>query len=199
MPATIPQGWMMVGDRLKPTLDTALEAVRTLLIFAGEDPGRDGLKDTPKRVTKALLEMTDGYSQDPKKILSTVFDVSYDEIIIVKDIPFTSLCEHHMLVFSGTVDVGYLPGKVVGLSKIARLVDCFSKRLQIQERLTKQIETSLSECLEAKGVAVVVKANHSCMSCRGVQKPGSVMVTSAMSGVFRDKPEARAEFLDLCQ
>ena len=195
----IPPGWYMVGDRLVPSKETAEDAVRVLLAYAGEDPKRDGLLETPARVAKALIEMTCGYSERPGKILSKVFDEPYDEVIVVRDIPFTSLCEHHLLVFEGTVDVGYLPGKVVGLSKLARLVDCFSRRLQIQERLTKQIEEAVRIHLYARGVAVVVKATHSCMSCRGVRKPGASMVTSSMSGVFRDKPEARAEFLSLCK
>lgn len=186
-------------DRLKPAPAMVEEAVRILLRSVGENPDRDGLKETPKRVVKALAEMTAGYLEKPEEILSKCFDEPYDEVIVVRDIPFTSMCEHHMLPFIGTVDVGYLPGKVVGLSKIARLVDCFSRRLQIQERLTKEIQDAITKHLLAKGVAVVVKATHSCMSCRGVRKPGAEMVTSAMSGCFRDNSSARAEFLSLCK
>lgn len=175
------------------------DAVVRLLEFIGENPKREGLVETPGRVTRAYKEMTSGYQEDPKQILSKVFDEQYDEVVILKGCPFTSLCEHHLLSFTGTVDVGYLPGKVVGLSKLARLVECFSKRLQVQERMTKQIADALSEHLQARGVAVVVKANHSCMACRGVKKPGTLMITSSMLGAFRDKPEARAEFLNLCR
>jgi GTP cyclohydrolase I len=174
------------------------DAVTRLLQYLGEDVTRQGLVETPKRVCKALREMTVGYSESPEKILGTVFEQDYDEVVICRGIPFTSLCEHHMLPFTGTADVGYLPGKVVGLSKLARLVDCFSRRLQMQERLTKQIADALMQYLEAKGAAVVVRGQHACMSCRGVRKPGADMVTSVMLGVFRDKPEARAEFLSLC-
>lgn len=195
----IPPGHYVLGGRLVPSKETAEEAVRTLLRYIGEDPERNGLLETPARVARALVEMTTGYNEKPDKILAKVFDEPYDEIIVVRDIPFTSICEHHMLVFEGTVDIGYLPGQVVGLSKLARLVDCFSRRLQIQERMTKQIEEAIRTHLYAKGVAVVVKATHSCMSCRGVRKPGASMVTSAMTGVFRDKPEARSEFLSLCK
>ena len=172
--------------------------IRELLSRLGEDVTRDGLLETPMRVWKALREMTDGYRQDPKEILGKVFDDTLDQVIIVRSIPFTSLCEHHLLPFMGSVDIGYLSlGKVVGLSKLARLVDCFAKRLQIQERLTKQIAEAIKEHLGAPGVAVIVRAEHSCTACRGVRKPGVEMITSEMLGVFREKPEARAEFLAL--
>lgn len=175
------------------------DSVIRLLESIGEDPKRDGLRETPARVVRSLREMTVGYQQSAKEILSKVFDESHDEVVILKDIPFTSLCEHHLLPFTGTVDIGYIPGKLVGLSKLARLVDCFSQRLQLQERLTRQIAEAIDQHLEAKGTAVVVKARHGCMSCRGVRKPGSEMVTSAMLKVFRDNPTARAEFLHLCK
>lgn len=180
----------------------AEDAVRLLLRYIGQDPERAGIKDTPPRVVKALVEMTRGYQDDPEKILARTFDEQYDEVIIVRGIPFTSLCEHHLLSFTGVVDLGYLPqenGPVVGLSKLARLVDCFGCRLQVQERLTKEIADAIEKYLNARGVAVVVRAQHSCMSCRGVRKPGAEMVTSVMRGVFRDNPEARQEFLALCQ
>lgn len=174
------------------------DAVVRLLQGIGEDPTRDGLKGTPGRVVRALREMTSGYAVDPKEVLSTCFEQYYDEMVILRGIEFASMCEHHMLPFVGEVDVGYVPGKVVGLSKLARLVDCFAKRLQIQERMTLQIAEAIREHLDAKGVAVVVRARHSCMGCRGVKKPGAEMVTSAMLGVLREKSEARAEFLALC-
>lgn len=205
--------------RIVPSISEAEEAVKTLLLYIGENPERDGLKETPKRVVRALREMTRGYyDQGPEVILSKVFDQSYDEVIVVRNIPFVSLCEHHMLPYNGTVDIGYLPGassshrrspppdlpssevhtRVVGLSKLARLVDYYSKRLTIQERLTQQIAQSIAGNLHAQGVGVIIRAQHSCMSCRGVTKPGSEMVTSCMLGVFRTKPEARAELLSLC-
>lgn len=195
-----PMGYVYIGDRLVPTQGTVEQAIKTLLLHIGEDPERNGVKDTPLRVSRALREMTQGYQEDPKEILSRVFEETYDEVVVVKDIPFASLCEHHMLPFVGTADIGYLPdGKVVGLSKLARLVDCFAKRLQIQEKMTRQIADAIKEHLNAKGVAVVVRATHECMACRGVRKPGVIMVTSVMLGVFRDKPEARQEFLNLCK
>lgn len=195
----VPESHYGVDGRLIPGHGIAEEAVKTLLRLVGEDPDRDGLQGTPDRVCRALREMTEGYHQDPALILSRVFEESYDEVVIVRAIPFTSLCEHHLLPFLGTVDIGYLPGKVVGLSKLARLVDCFSKRLQIQERLTQQIAGAIQQYLEAKGTAVVVRAEHACMACRGVKKPGAEMVTSSMLGVFRDEAEIRAEFLALCK
>jgi len=187
------------SDLSIPSETDAREAVATLLRYLEEDISRDGLKETPDRVLRSLREMTSGYRQSPEVILSRVFEGDgYDEIVILRDIPFTSLCEHHLLAFSGVVDVGYLPSdKVVGLSRLARLVDCFSHRLQVQERLTKQIADAIREHLSTKGVAVVVRAEHSCMSCRGVRKPGSQMITSVMTGVFRDIPAARQEFLAL--
>lgn len=186
--------WETARDESAPTSN-----VRRILQYIGEDPNRDGLKETPHRVVKALKEMTGGYKEKPEDILSKTFDEPYDEVVISSGIPFTSLCEHHMLPFSGTADVGYIPGKVVGLSKLARLVDCFARRLQIQEKMTRQIADSIQTALQARGVAVVIKAEHSCMACRGVKKSGTKMVTSAMLGAFRDKPEARQEFLALCQ
>lgn len=195
----IPEGHYKAGNKLRPGQAAVEDAVKTLLLHMGEDPSRDGLKDTPARVARAWTEMTRGYSQDPEIVLGTVFEEPYDEVVILRGITFSSICEHHLLPFVGSVDIGYLPGKVVGLSKLARLVDCFALRLQIQERLTRQIADAINEHLSARGVAVVVKSKHSCMACRGVKKPEAEMITSAMLGVFRDRPEARTEFLALCE
>ncbi len=173
------------------------EAVKTLLTMIGENPDREGLVKTPERVCKALNEMTAGYALDPVGILSTTFGESYDEMVVIKEYPFVSLCEHHMLPFSGIAKVGYVPGdRVVGLSKLGRLVDCFARRLQIQERLTKQIGEALDEVLAPRGAAAVLTATHQCMAYRGVNK-SAVMVTSYLSGFFRDDPKARSEFLSL--
>lgn len=194
-------GYYFVGQeqRAMPYIETAEEAVRCLIRLMGQDPDIPGLLETPRRVVRALGEMTKGYNSDPAHILQKTFEDDHDQIIILRGIPFTSMCEHHLLPFSGTADVGYLPGKVVGLSKLARLVDCFACRLQMQERMTREIADSIMTHLIAKGVAVVVKAMHSCMACRGVKKPGAEMVTSRMLGIFRDEASARSEFLDLCR
>lgn len=194
-----PTGCMLVDGKAVPFQTTAEDAVRTLIQWMGQDPDEAGLKETPNRVVRALTEMTKGYREDPKAILSKTFEVDCDEIIVLKKIPFTSMCEHHLLPFSGEVDIGYLPGRVVGLSKLARLVDCYAQRLQMQERMTRQIAKALDEHLGAKGVAVVCRAAHSCMGCRGVKKPGAKMVTSVMLGFFRDNAPARQEFLELCR
>lgn len=172
--------------------------VRALLRFMGEDPGREGLVGTPDRVLRAWTEMTAGYRMDPAEILSRTFDVRSDEMVIVKGIQFFSTCEHHLLGFSGTAAVGYLPaGRVVGLSKIPRLVECFARRLQVQERMTEQIAGAMREHLETRGVAVVIEAKHSCMGCRGVKQGGASMITSSMLGSFRTDSGARSEFLGL--
>lgn len=176
------------------------DAVVRLLSYVGEDPTRPGLVDTPARVLRSWAELTAGYHDDPAAILARRFPDSYDEMVIVRGVDFTSLCEHHVLAFTGTATVGYLPAPdqgVVGLSKLARLVDCFARRLQVQERLTMQIADAIEQHLAPLGVGVVVAATHSCMACRGVRKPGAEMVTSAMRGALRDHPEARAEFLTL--
>jgi GTP cyclohydrolase I len=171
------------------------DAVTRIIEWVGEDPTREGLIDTPKRVAKAYRELTEGYDHDPAQILSTVFDEPCDQMVILDRIDFTSLCEHHLLPFIGTVSIGYVPdGKVVGLSKLARIVDCYARRFQIQERLTNQVAQALQDHLNPAGVAVIVRAHHSCMSLRGVRKANGQMVTSAMLGVFRTSPEARAEF-----
>ena len=186
-----------------PILDFASEAaaekaVVILLRFIGEDPQRDGLADTPARVGKAWREMTAGYDEDPAEILSRTFDETSDEMIVLRGISFYSTCEHHLLPFYGEASVGYLPGKVVGISKLARLVNCFARRLQIQERMTHQIAESIERHLGAKGVGVVLRAHHLCMGCRGVKQEETEMVTSAMLGKLRSEATTRAEFLRLC-
>lgn len=171
--------------------------VASILTHLGEDLGRDGLSDTPARVARALREMTEGYHQDPAAILATTFGVAYDEMVVVRDIEFWSLCEHHLLPFHGTATVGYLPGeRVVGLSKIGRLVQCFARRLQVQERMTQEIAEAMNTHLEPAGVGVVLRASHSCMAMRGIRLGGE-MVTSAMLGKFRDDGKVRSEFLNL--
>jgi GTP cyclohydrolase I len=175
------------------------DLIRDVLVAIGEDPDREGLKDTPKRVVKSWADLYGGYHQKPADILSTVFeDGACDEMVILKGIPFSSMCEHHMLPFIGVAHVGYLPaGRVVGLSKLARLTDCFAKRLQIQEKMTAQIADAIEAHLKPRGTAVVIEAHHQCMSCRGIKKQGTVMVTSAMRGTFREDAAARAEVLSL--
>jgi GTP cyclohydrolase I len=176
----------------------AEHAVTTLLRLIGEDPQRDGLLETPGRVVKALLEMTAGYGEAPAEILSKTFAEHSDELIVLRGIDFHSICEHHLLPFQGVAHVGYLPGKVVGISKLARLVHCFARRLQIQERMTQQIASAVETHLEARGVGVIVSAHHLCMGCRGVKLPATQLVTSAMLGTLRNSAETRSEFLRLC-
>ena len=172
-------------------------AIRTLLAELGEDPDREGLAGTPDRVRRMYAELTDGYRTDPETLLNdAAFDVDYDEMVVVRDIEFYSLCEHHLLPFFGRAHVGYLPsGRVIGLSKIPRAVDMFAHRLQVQERLTQQVATFLMERLEPKGVACVIEATHLCTVMRGVRKQEATMVTSAMLGTFRRDAKTRAEFL----
>ena len=174
------------------------DGIVRLIEYVGEDPTREGLVDTPKRVLKAFKEMTDGYNQNPETILGTTFNIgTIDEMIVVRNIEFVSLCEHHLLPFTGTATVAYVPGdRVVGLSKLARLVDCFSRRFQVQERLTQQITKAMDDVLSPMGSACVIEAAHSCMGCRGVRKPGARMITSSLTGVFRQH-EVRAELLAL--
>ncbi len=184
----------------KPRIEDQIpDLIESLLVELGEDPERQGLRATPTRVSKALRQLTDGYGVRPEDVIAgAVFDQDYDEMVLVKDIPFYSLCEHHMLPFFGRCHVGYLPkGKVVGLSKIPRLVGVFAHRLQLQERLTKDIAEALNSTLLPKGVGVVLEARHLCMEMRGVEKPGGQMITSCMLGTFRRDPRTRAEFLDL--
>lgn len=173
--------------------------VKAILLAIGDNPEREGLLDTPKRVVKSWKELYGGYGQNPAEILSTVFeDGACEEMVVLKDIEFQSTCEHHMLPFIGKAHVAYIPnGKVVGLSKLARLVDCFAKRLQIQEKMTKEIAESIETHLKPLGTAVVVEAHHQCMSCRGVKKQGTTMITSAMRGLYMERPEVRAEFMGL--
>jgi GTP cyclohydrolase I len=175
------------------------DIIRRLLAELGEDPSREGLRDTPKRVEKSLQFLTSGYSADVDSVLNNaLFTVDYNEMVIVKDIDFYSLCEHHLLPFFGKCHIAYIPqGRVIGLSKIPRLVDIFARRLQIQERLTSQIADTVLAKVQPMGVAVVMEASHLCMSMRGVEKQNSVAVTSAMLGVFREDARTRSEFLEL--
>jgi GTP cyclohydrolase I len=188
---------------MRPAADeneTALtNAYREIIEHIGEDPQRDGLKRTPERMAKSIQFLTRGYDEDPAQLLrGALFEVDYDEMVIVKDIEMFSLCEHHMLPFFGKVHVAYLPkGKVIGLSKIPRLVDTFARRLQVQERLTKQIAETIQEAIHPIGVGVVIEARHLCMMMRGVEKQHSATVTSSMSGAFREEQQTREEFLSL--
>jgi len=186
----------------RPDAQAAKAAIRTLLRFIGEDPDRDGLGSTPSRIIRAMGELLGGYEEDPRVLLGKSFQVtvgSYDQMIICKDIDFVSFCEHHCLPFVGKAHIAYIPsgGRVVGLSKLARLVDVYAKRLQIQERLTKQIAQALEESLRPQGVAVLLEAQHQCMSSRGVKKVNALMVTSELVGSFLLDPRTRDEFLRL--
>ena len=178
-----------------------IEEIRSILSKIGEDPTRDGLVNTPKRVDRAFRFLTSGYRLDPDELLNkALFDVSYDEMVIVRNIEVFSLCEHHLLPFFGKAHVGYIPnGRVIGLSKIPRLVDMFARRLQVQERLTTQIAETISEKIKPRGVAVVIEAQHLCMIMRGVEKQNSVAVTSSMLGVFKENQNTRNEFLNLAR
>jgi GTP cyclohydrolase I len=171
-------------------------AVRQILLETGEDPDRDGLRDTPARVRRMYAELTAGYQVDPDRLVNrAIFDVDYSEMVVVKDIPFYSLCEHHLLPFFGQAAVAYIPeGRVIGLSKIPRIVEMYARRLQIQERMTKQIADFLMERLAPKGVGVVIEASHLCAVMRGVRKPGTIMTTSHVLGLFRSADRTRAEF-----
>ncbi len=174
------------------------KAVREILIAVGEDPDREGLLETPSRVARMYAEVFSGLHKDPSNHLKKVFTEKYDEVVLVRDIEFCSMCEHHLLPFTGKAHIGYLPdGKVVGLSKLGRVVEEVSRRPQVQERMTETIADMIEEELSARGVAVVLEATHSCMTMRGVRKPGSLCMTSAMRGVFRDNLSSRAEVLGL--
>ena len=187
-------------DNKKPTREEAEAAVRTMLAWTGDNPDREGLVETPKRVVRAYEQFFAGYEMDPKEVLSKVFEEveGYDEMVIVKDIRVESHCEHHSVPILGKAHVGYLPNKrIVGISKLARVVDIFGKRLQTQEVMTAQIANVINEVLEPKGVAVVMNAKHQCMTTRGVHKPESSTITSTMLGAFRENPDTRAEFMNL--
>jgi len=182
----------------RPSREEAEEAVRTLLRWAGDDPGREGLQGTPDRVVRAYEEFFSGYLEDPIEILQRTFEEveGYDEMVLLRDIRFESHCEHHMAPIIGRAHIGYLPKhRVVGISKLARIVEVYARRLQIQEKMTAQIANTLQEVLQPYGVAVVIEASHQCMTTRGVHKPGTSMVTSRMLGEFRDNPSTRREFM----
>ncbi|HUU17549.1 MAG TPA: GTP cyclohydrolase I FolE [Sedimentisphaerales bacterium] len=181
------------------TIDTERikKAVKEILLAVGEDTEREGLKKTPERVARMYAELLGGMHEDPKKHLS-IFSENYDEIVLLRDVPFYSICEHHLMPFIGSANVAYLPsGTVLGVSKLARVVDCFARRLQTQERLTYKIADFIMNSLKPQGVAVVLEASHSCMTIRGIKKPGSVMVTSALRGIFKRDPRSRNEILSL--
>jgi GTP cyclohydrolase IA len=191
-------------DAAPPAASSAVDqerirrAVREILAAVGEDPDREGLLETPARVARMYAELFSGLHEDPRVHLKKVFTEKYDEVVLVKDISFNSMCEHHMLPFLGKAHIGYIPdGKVLGLSKLARVVDVVSRRPQVQERMTETIADLMVEELSPKGVAVVVEASHSCMTIRGIRKPGSICVTSAMRGIFRSHLSSRSEIMTL--
>ena len=188
----------MNSSSKKVDLEAIKAAVKTILTAVGEDPDRPGLKETPRRVAKMYEEMFSGLFSNPERHLEVVFPVQYDEMVLVKDILFTSMCEHHLLPFNGVAHVAYIPdGQVTGLSKIARVVDEVARRPQVQERMTQTIAEMVDKHLNTQGVAVVISAEHSCMAIRGIKKPGSTTVTSAVRGAFKDNQSTRAEFMSL--
>jgi GTP cyclohydrolase I len=198
----LPQELRHAASPARPTREEAEAAVRTLLLWAGDDPDREGLVGTPDRVVRSYEEFFAGYAQDPVEILQRTFEETdgYDEMVLLRDIRLESHCEHHMVPIIGKVHVAYLPDhRVVGISKLARVVEVFAKRLQIQEKLTSQIANAVNEVLQPKGVAVVIEAAHECMTTRGVHKAGVTMVTSRMLGEFRNNPATRREFMTLIQ
>jgi GTP cyclohydrolase IA len=193
-----------MSNGLPPEIDQPRieKAVREILLAIGEDPERDGLTDTPARVARAYAEQFAGLRQRPEDVLTKVFDADHDEIVLVRDIELYSTCEHHLVPFFGVAHIGYIPnekGQITGLSKLARLVDLYARRPQVQERMTSQIANALESVLEPRGVIVVIEAEHLCMSMRGVRKPGARTVTSAVRGVFRDSARTRAEAMSLVQ
>ena len=187
-------------DKGKTSVDTKRieKAVREILLAVGEDVEREGLKKTPERVARMYTELLAGMQKDPEKHLRSVFTENYEEIVLLRGVPFYSICEHHLMPFIGQAHVAYLPsGRILGISKLARIVDCFARRLQAQERLTYQIADFIMNKLKPHGVAVVLEASHSCMTIRGIKKPGSVMVTSALRGIFKRDPRSRSEIMSL--
>jgi len=199
-PSSLDRSQPVPSPRTPQSRARAEEAVRELLRWAGDDPAREGLVDTPGRVVRAFEEYFSGYLEDPAAHLSRTFEEvgGYDEVVLLKDIPFHSHCEHHMAPIIGKAHVGYLPAsRVVGISKLARVVKGFARRLQVQERLTAEIANCIAEHLQPQGVAVVIEATHACMTCRGVETPGVTMTTSRMMGVFRDDEKARQEIVKL--
>ena len=190
----------VLNGRTRPSKEEAEAAVRTLIEWAGDDPDREGLKETPDRVARAYQEFFAGYNEDPIALLSTTFEetADYDEMIVLRDIRLESHCEHHLVPIIGKAHIGYLPAeRVVGISKLGRLIDAYAKRMQIQETLTSQIANTLYEVLRPRGVGIVIEAAHQCMTTRGVHKPGVKMVTSRMLGSFRDDLTVRQQFLDM--
>lgn len=187
-------------DKGKKKVDTKKieKAVREILLAVGEDIEREGLKKTPERVAKMYSELLGGMQEKPERHLRSVFIENYEEIVLLREVPFYSICEHHLMPFIGHAHVAYLPsGRILGISKLARIVDCFARRLQSQERLTYQIADFIMNKLKPQGVAVVLEASHSCMTIRGIKKPGSVMVTSALRGIFKRDPKSRSEIMSL--
>jgi GTP cyclohydrolase I len=184
----------------RPTREQAEDAVRTLIAYIGDDPNREGVRDTPKRVVGAYEELYRGYRESPAETLERTFSETgaYDDLVLVRDISFNSFCEHHMMPFTGKAHVAYMPvDKVVGLSKLARLVDVYARRLQTQEHMNSQIATAIEEILRPRGVAVLIEAEHTCMSLRGVEKPGALTVTTQFRGLFRDDPNEQLRFISL--
>jgi GTP cyclohydrolase I len=184
----------------RPSREEAAAAVRTLIAFAGDDPGREGLRDTPMRVVNAYEELFRGYRECPADVLDRTFSEigSYNDLVLIRDIPFYSHCEHHIAPFAGKAHIGYVPvERVVGLSKIARLIDVYARRLQTQEHLTSQVITAIDEILKPRGVAVMMEAEHMCMAMRGIQKPGIATVTTQFTGLFRDDPTEQVRFITL--
>ena len=188
------------ANEKRPNQKEAEEAVRTLLRYIGEDPDREGLRDTPRRVVKSYTELYGGYGQDPEDVLGRTFEevAGYDDIVFVKDIPFFSHCEHHMVPIIGKAHVAYLPdGKVLGLSKIARVIEIYGRRLQIQETMTAQIAHSIDDALHPRGVAVMIEAEHMCMAMRGIKKQGSTTITTTFTGAFKTDPHEQVRFMTL--
>ena len=188
----------MSKDGIMVDIERIEKAVREILLAVGEDVGREGLKYTPQRVAAMYAELLAGMHEDPSEHIRSIFTEKYDEVVLLRDIPFYSICEHHLMPFIGSAHVAYLPsGVVLGVSKLARIIDCFSRQLHVQERLTDQIADFLMSSLKPQGVVVVLEASHSCMTIRGVKKSGSVMVTSALRGIFKKDPKSREEVMSL--